>query len=39
MKLFVLSLEEDAHEWFSDFADNTFKTIKDLLDAQRNVRF
>ena len=33
MKLFVLSLEEDAHECFSGCVDNTFKTIKDLLDA------
>jgi hypothetical protein len=33
MKLFVLSLEEDAHDWFSDFADNKFKTIKDLINA------
>jgi hypothetical protein len=29
MKLFVLSLEEDALDWFSYFADNKFKTIKD----------
>jgi predicted transcriptional regulator len=33
MKLFVLSLEEDASDWYEDCADNKFKTLKDLLDA------
>jgi hypothetical protein len=25
--------EGDAHEWFSECVDNTFKTLKDLLDV------
>jgi hypothetical protein len=33
MKLFVLSLEEDALDWFTGFADNKFKTIKELIDV------
>jgi hypothetical protein len=33
MKVFVLSLEGDAHEWFSECEDNSFKTITDLLEA------
>ena len=33
MKLFVLSLEEDALDWFSDFVDNKFKIIKELIGA------
>jgi hypothetical protein len=33
MKLFVLSLEEDALDWYEDMPDNTFKTLKELLDA------
>jgi hypothetical protein len=33
MKLFVLSLEEDALDWFSGLDDNKFTTIKDLIEA------
>jgi hypothetical protein len=33
MKLFVLSLEKDALDWFSYFVDNNFKTVKDFIDA------
>jgi hypothetical protein len=33
MKLFVLSLEEDALDWYEDMPDNKFKTLKDLTDA------
>jgi hypothetical protein len=33
MKLFVLSLEDDASDWYEDKPDNTFKTLKDLIDA------
>jgi hypothetical protein len=29
MKLFVLSLKEDALDWYEDMPDNTFKTLKD----------
>jgi hypothetical protein len=33
MKLFVLSLEDDASDWYEDKPDNTFKTLKELIDA------
>jgi hypothetical protein len=33
MKLFVLSLEDDASDWYEDCPNNKFKTLKDLLDA------
>jgi hypothetical protein len=33
MKLFVLSLEEDALDWFMDLDDNKIKTIKEFIDA------
>jgi ribonuclease HI len=33
MKLFVLSLEDDASDWYEDMPKNKFKTLKDLLDA------
>jgi hypothetical protein len=33
MKLFVLSLEEDALDWFMELDDNKVKTIKELIDA------
>jgi hypothetical protein len=33
MKLFVLSLEDDASDWYEDKPDNTFKTLKDLIDV------
>jgi hypothetical protein len=33
MKLFILSLEEDALDWYKDMPDNKFKMLKVLLDA------
>jgi ribonuclease HI/transposase InsO family protein len=33
MKLFVLSLEDDASDWYEDQPNNTFKTLKELIDA------
>ena len=33
MKLFVLSLEDGALDWYEDMPNNTFKMLKDLLDA------
>jgi hypothetical protein len=33
MKLFALSLEEDAFDWFSRLDDNKYATIKDLIEA------
>jgi hypothetical protein len=33
MKLFVLSLEDDASDWYEDCPDDKFKTLKDLLDS------
>jgi hypothetical protein len=33
MKLFVLSLEEDASDWYEDCANNKFETLQDLLDG------
>jgi replication-associated recombination protein RarA len=33
MKLFSLSLEENAFDWFSGLDDNKFTTIKDLIEA------
>ena len=35
MKLFALSLEEDAGEWYLDLADNSYATLKDFLDGFR----
>jgi len=32
MKLFALSLEEDASNWFSSLDDNKYATITDLID-------
>jgi hypothetical protein len=32
-KLFVLSLEDDASNWYEDKPDNSFKTLKELIDA------
>jgi hypothetical protein len=32
IKLFVLSLEDDASDWYEDCPDDKFKTLKDLLD-------
>ena len=36
MKLFVLSLEDDALDWFQDKADNAFDSLRSLLDAFRD---
>jgi hypothetical protein len=33
MKLFALSFEEDAYDWFSGLDDNKYATIKDLIEA------
>jgi predicted transcriptional regulator len=33
LKLFALSLEEDASDWFSGLDDNKFKTISELIEA------
>jgi hypothetical protein len=33
MKLFVLSLEDDASDWYEVMPNNSFKTLKDLLDS------
>jgi hypothetical protein len=33
MKLFVVSLEDDASDWYEDCPNNKFATLKDLLDA------
>jgi hypothetical protein len=33
IKLFFVSLEDDALDWYKDMPNNTFKTLKDLLYA------
>jgi len=33
MKLFALSLEGDAFDWFCDLLDNSYKTLKDLHEG------
>ena len=33
MKLFILSLEEDALDWFLEHDDNTFDSLKGIVDA------
>ena len=33
MKLFVLSLEEDALDWFTEQDDDKFKTLQEIIDA------
>ena len=33
MRLFVLSLEDDAMEWFEEQNDNKFKTLKEIIEA------
>lgn len=33
MKLFVLSLKDNALEWFHDKADNAFDSLRALTDA------
>ena len=35
MKLFTLSLEEDAGEWYLDLADNSYKTLREFRDGFR----
>lgn len=36
MKLFVVSLEDDALDWFQDKASNSFDSLRSLLDAFRD---
>ena len=36
MRLFILSLEDDAMEWFQDQSDNKFKTLKEIIEAFNN---
>ena len=33
MKLFVLSLEEEAIDWFMEQDDNKFKDLKGIIEA------
>ena len=33
MKLFVLSLEEEANDWFMEHDDNKFKDLKGIIEA------
>ena len=33
MKLFALSLEEEAAEWYLDLENNSYATLKDFLDG------
>ena len=33
MKLFALSLEEDAGEWYLDLVDNSYKTLNEFLEG------
>ena len=33
MKVFALSLEEDAREWYLDLANNSYKTLDEFLDG------
>ena len=33
MRLFVLSSEDDAMEWFEEQNDNKFKTLKEIIEA------
>ena len=33
MKLFAISLEEDASDWFSSLDDDKYATITDLIDG------
>jgi len=36
MKLLILSLEDDAFDWFQNKADNAFDSLRSLLDAFKN---
>lgn len=36
MRLFVLSLEEDALDWFIDFLDNSFDSLQSITNAFNN---
>ena len=33
MKLFILSLEKDALDWFLEHGDNTFDSLKGIVDV------
>ena len=33
MKLFALSLEDDAAEWYSDLGDDSYKTLNEFLEG------
>ena len=33
MKLFVLSLEDDAEEWYLDLDDDSYKTLSEFLEG------
>ena len=33
MKLFALSLEDDAVEWYSDLGDDSYKTLNEFLEG------
>ena len=33
MKLFVLSLEDDAAEWYGDLDDDSYKTLNEFLEG------
>ena len=33
MKLFALSLEDDAAEWYADLADDSYKTLNEFLEC------
>ena len=35
MKLFALSLEKEAGEWYLDLENNSYATLKDFLDGFR----
>ena len=36
MKLFVLSLEDDAKEWYLDQDDDSYKTLSEFLEGFKN---
>ena len=33
MKLFDLSLEDDAAEWYADLGDDSYKTLNEFLEG------
>ena len=36
MKLFALSLEDDAEEWYFDLDDDSYKTLSEFLEGYKN---